>query len=646
MEENRNIYVGHRYVPKIMGAWNKDEIYEGLSIVTHEGNSWTSKKRVPIGIDISNEEYWSITGNYNAQIDYYREDVKDVKEQLLVTTDELSKKEDVFNVAGYVKTDLATELQGLIDLAHTMNYKKIILPKGVHDVTNHSYYIPSNTHVMGSNTILNSNGTRLNPIFYLEGNNITIEGIEFNMNQSDSGDDTSLSQSQTAITIEKTSDNISIESCTFKKGYSGFWIQPIEKGIHTNTHIENCTFEQLNHPIYLGLNTTDGTNRTDFIDTVRIINNTILNGYANSDGVKTIQNVKNVLIDGNLIDGMQRDGLDLFASGENVVVTNNIIRNSVHQGIDIKDSFTSPYANGNFGHNRGMIISNNIIENNFYGIGISGSVHGITINNNIIRGNRVRGISLHGRHVTISNNEIFGNCLTPNDASGAIHLYSDETISTENITITSNNIFNNGLANNEAYGVKIYSASKHITIDGNAISNDSLLENPHQKIGLFIIGTAKLVKIGKNSISGHSRDVWIKNGAVVIGETVMVNLKGDPDPASAYNIDNTLITGNDRKSILDIKLINSKGYSAGTEYLNYRLRRAVNGILDTSSITTVNTQQGTLPYVPLVMNVFGDGDITNDPRKIKTGETLVMNVQSVGTLPVTDLVAEINYIEY
>src|SRR5699024_7498301 len=79
VEPNRNVYVGHRYVPKIFGEWDKQNEYEGLSIVTHQGASYTSKKRVPVGIDIFNEEFWVVTGNYNAQVEQYRQDVQRVK---------------------------------------------------------------------------------------------------------------------------------------------------------------------------------------------------------------------------------------------------------------------------------------------------------------------------------------------------------------------------------------------------------------------------------------------------------------------------------------------------------------------------------------------------------------------------------------
>lgn len=62
-------YVGARYVPKIMGEWNKALRYEALSVVTYLGNSFTSKVPVPPSIDINNTDYWVNTANYNAQYD-------------------------------------------------------------------------------------------------------------------------------------------------------------------------------------------------------------------------------------------------------------------------------------------------------------------------------------------------------------------------------------------------------------------------------------------------------------------------------------------------------------------------------------------------------------------------------------------------
>lgn len=63
-------YIGARYVPVFADPveWDNVRQYEALTIVTHLGNSFTSRKPVPAGVDITNGEYWVNTGNYNAQV--------------------------------------------------------------------------------------------------------------------------------------------------------------------------------------------------------------------------------------------------------------------------------------------------------------------------------------------------------------------------------------------------------------------------------------------------------------------------------------------------------------------------------------------------------------------------------------------------
>lgn len=70
-------YIGARYVPLFADPldWDIQKEYEPLTIVYWQGNSYTSRQAVPKGIDISNEEYWALTGNYNAQIEQYRREV-------------------------------------------------------------------------------------------------------------------------------------------------------------------------------------------------------------------------------------------------------------------------------------------------------------------------------------------------------------------------------------------------------------------------------------------------------------------------------------------------------------------------------------------------------------------------------------------
>lgn len=75
-------YVGARYVPKIVGEWNKALQYEALSVVTYMGNSFTSKIPVPSNIEIDNTNYWINTGNYNAQVENYRSETALVNEKI------------------------------------------------------------------------------------------------------------------------------------------------------------------------------------------------------------------------------------------------------------------------------------------------------------------------------------------------------------------------------------------------------------------------------------------------------------------------------------------------------------------------------------------------------------------------------------
>lgn len=54
--------------------WDETKTYEPLTIVYHQGNSYTSRQSVPAGVDITDTTYWALTGNYNAQIEQYRKE--------------------------------------------------------------------------------------------------------------------------------------------------------------------------------------------------------------------------------------------------------------------------------------------------------------------------------------------------------------------------------------------------------------------------------------------------------------------------------------------------------------------------------------------------------------------------------------------
>ena len=61
-------YIGARYVPIMGGAWDNTREYEPLTVVQYEGDSYTSKKYVPVGVAITNTTYWVKTGNFDQQV--------------------------------------------------------------------------------------------------------------------------------------------------------------------------------------------------------------------------------------------------------------------------------------------------------------------------------------------------------------------------------------------------------------------------------------------------------------------------------------------------------------------------------------------------------------------------------------------------
>ena len=89
-------YIGARYVPMFADpiAWDNTKTYEPLTVVTNQGNSYTSRQYVPTGIAIDNDDYWALTGNYNAQIEQYRTEVRALSNEVGLIDDKVDELED------------------------------------------------------------------------------------------------------------------------------------------------------------------------------------------------------------------------------------------------------------------------------------------------------------------------------------------------------------------------------------------------------------------------------------------------------------------------------------------------------------------------------------------------------------------------
>ena len=71
-------YIGARYIPLFSDPieWDITRSYEPLTVVKNQGSSYVSKRSVPEGIAITNEDYWLLWADYNAQLEQYRNEVR------------------------------------------------------------------------------------------------------------------------------------------------------------------------------------------------------------------------------------------------------------------------------------------------------------------------------------------------------------------------------------------------------------------------------------------------------------------------------------------------------------------------------------------------------------------------------------------
>ena len=85
-----NRYIGARYVPLFTGEWDNAQTYEPLSVVTYQGDSYTSKAYVPVGVAITNTSYWIKTFDYNQQFALLQDTVDTVDGEVDILQDDVS----------------------------------------------------------------------------------------------------------------------------------------------------------------------------------------------------------------------------------------------------------------------------------------------------------------------------------------------------------------------------------------------------------------------------------------------------------------------------------------------------------------------------------------------------------------------------
>lgn len=120
---NEHVYIGSRYVPQIEGLWDINKEYESLSIVVDENsNSYTSKKNVPAGIELTNTEYWVKTGNFEGaieqQLEVIRGQITSIEQDITnLDNENTSQDQEITNV----KNSITTINQSLVTLSQQVS---------------------------------------------------------------------------------------------------------------------------------------------------------------------------------------------------------------------------------------------------------------------------------------------------------------------------------------------------------------------------------------------------------------------------------------------------------------------------------------------------------------------------------------------
>lgn len=178
---NYNTYIGARYVPKFADPfqWSATEQYEPLTIVSYQGNTFTSRTFPPVGVAPTNNTYWAQTGNYNAQLEAYKQQVDNLAQEVQQNETSFTQQiEDIKNQA-YQKANKKYILIG-DSFAYQINQNiktKLLLTEGEDVWSSYEngggFWNGNNSFLNQFNTILETipTGTQINTILFVGGTN-------------------------------------------------------------------------------------------------------------------------------------------------------------------------------------------------------------------------------------------------------------------------------------------------------------------------------------------------------------------------------------------------------------------------------------------------------------------------------------------
>lgn len=440
-------YIGARYVPKFYensqntSEWQAGVIYEPLTIVTYNGNSYTSKKNVPanVGNPSANPSYWVATGNYNEQINELQNRVSLIDDEIIDINDSVTTLEErtnwytpeMYGATGDGTTDDSAAFQAMFD----------DIPTNSHIVISGQYY------KIDSPLILNKQNTKVfalgrsdyNPALKTSVANtptlkVTAPGCSFYHMEIQGTDDVA----QTAIGFEFDTDNATwngnvdafLFDCSVFKALKGV----VMRG--RNLQISHCSMSTLTTAIVLEQTETDTDNRGIVVSNNRFhVCNIVLQNNINNSRTR-----RNIIIADNFCDIT----CVLFNGySGNVVIKNNVVHAEHQTGGGFITISAGLYANTN---SRDIIQGNCLYggDNTTNGIMISGIVY-CDIKGNEIMSTKAHGIiCTSGANIVIMNN-ILNHCAYVTENTNPITCVANTAgYITNNVILNGGSISNGG----------------------------------------------------------------------------------------------------------------------------------------------------------------------------------------------------------
>ena len=372
----KNVYVGHRYVPKIMGDWDNTQIYEPLSIVKYQGNSFTSRQYVPSGVEITNEEYWASTGNYNAQIEQYRQDVRNLENDVDTFNNEFStllgQTEKLLYPSGGDDTEQINNA--------LLEFDNVTLMSGVYN---------ANVVVEVSNRTIQGRNATIKGKFELIGNNNNL--LNLNIETSAGARGLTLQGDYNHVRGGKvyghtrfpSGTNANYQPLVFVNGSHNVvdGVETFNGGCGITT--ENGTGNTIKHN-FVHDNTMGIRNAPSAINTNILFNSIIDNDVSTnsgSDGIMLHRNSTGTLVSGNKIDNSGEHGM--YIQGDNIIVKDNEVSKSRSSGIKMGSHETDLFNVEPPYHLHQILVENNICyDNGASGIYMQTPYENITIRNN------------------------------------------------------------------------------------------------------------------------------------------------------------------------------------------------------------------------------------------------------------------------